>query len=526
MSRCLESPSLSHDAISLQLERMLTRPDFKATPQQVALLKYVVEKTLAGNADEIKGYTVATEVFGRRSDFDQNIDPIVSIQAARLRRALASYYQGAGQHDPLRIDIPKGTYVPVFCEPDPRPEIVAVPKGATSGCIQTWPTLTVNPLANLTADPEDDYLAIGLVTELTHALGHYPELRVRETLHRGPASVAAEPQSDFFLDGNVRRDPTSITISLRLLDARKGFQIWSGKYQGTLDAAKLIAFQEELADKVAYRLSGGYAVIPRHLAERSAHKPTSGLSTHEAMLRYWVYDARRTRPSFERAINALEHAAVRDRGCGPVWTMLARLYADNYGLEIADRSTPLDKAAAYARKGVSLDPNSRRARATLAYVRLLEDRRREALSEIEAAFGLHSQSSIYLDVLGWLMCLAGDWARGADCLGKAFATNPYSRPWARHGPFLNCFRTGNYEAAYRESLRFMMPDQFWEPLLKASVCGLLGRIEEGQMSVKALLALKPDFPQRGRTLIGRYIKFDNIVQRIIAGLAAVGVTVR
>jgi len=102
------------DEIARQLERILTSPDFTATPQQIALLEYVVNQTLAGNADQIKGYTVATEVFGRRSDFDQSIDPIVSIQASRLRLALERYYETAGKNDPIRIDIPTGTYVPVF----------------------------------------------------------------------------------------------------------------------------------------------------------------------------------------------------------------------------------------------------------------------------------------------------------------------------------------------------------------------------------------------------------------------------
>ena len=71
-----KSPQPSNEEITRQLERMLDSPDFNATPQQSALLKYVVNQTLAGIADSIKGYTVATEVFGRRSDFDQSIDPI------------------------------------------------------------------------------------------------------------------------------------------------------------------------------------------------------------------------------------------------------------------------------------------------------------------------------------------------------------------------------------------------------------------------------------------------------------------
>jgi hypothetical protein len=71
----------------------------------------------------------------------------------------------------------------------------------------------------------------------------------------------------------------------------------------------------------------------------------------------------------------------------------------------------------------------------------------------------------------------------------------------------------------------MMPELFWDPLLKASACGHLGRIEEGQGCVRALLALKPDFAQRGRILIGRYVKFEDIVERIIEGLGKLGLEI-
>ncbi|MDJ0857052.1 MAG: hypothetical protein QNI88_17710, partial [Desulfobacterales bacterium] len=146
--------------ISRQLELVLASSDFKATPQQVALLKYVVGQTLAGNADRIKGYTVATEVFGRRPDFDQNIDPIVSIQAGRLRRALARYYQGTGKHDPLRIEIPKGSYVPVFRV---RPQAQATPSGTerlkTTSSVRAgkyWPLVLVRSVRNVSGDPKLD----------------------------------------------------------------------------------------------------------------------------------------------------------------------------------------------------------------------------------------------------------------------------------------------------------------------------------------------------------------------------------
>jgi hypothetical protein len=71
----------------------------------------------------------------------------------------------------------------------------------------------------------------------------------------------------------------------------------------------------------------------------------------------------------------------------------------------------------------------------------------------------------------------------------------------------------------------MLPDLFWEPIMKASTLGHLGRIEEGQACVQTLLALKPDFAQRGRILIGRYAKFEDLVDRIIEGLGKLGMNI-
>jgi hypothetical protein len=90
---------------------------------------------------------------------------------------------------------------------------------------------------------------------------------------------------------------------------------------------------------------------------------------------------------------------------------------------------------------------------------------------------------------------------------------------------LNQFRTGNYEEAYRETLNFKMPECHWDPLLKAAASSQLGKIEEGQTAVQALLALKPDFARRGRILISRFVKFEDIAKRIIEGLGKLGMNI-
>lgn len=97
-----------------QLDRIVESVAFRNSPRLVRFLTFVVEATLAGNAEKIKGYTVATEALGRGSDFDPEADSIVRVEAGRLRVALARYYAGPGTNDPLLIDLPSGTYVPTF----------------------------------------------------------------------------------------------------------------------------------------------------------------------------------------------------------------------------------------------------------------------------------------------------------------------------------------------------------------------------------------------------------------------------
>ncbi|HEY2528054.1 MAG TPA: hypothetical protein VGJ20_08930 [Xanthobacteraceae bacterium] len=111
-----EAPPTAPDAdeIGQQLARILGSAAFRDSLRLRRFISFVVATALAGKADQIKAYTIAVEALGRGSNFDPQSDPIVRVEACRLRQALARYYDGAGCHDPLLIDLPRGTYVPRF----------------------------------------------------------------------------------------------------------------------------------------------------------------------------------------------------------------------------------------------------------------------------------------------------------------------------------------------------------------------------------------------------------------------------
>src|SRR5215212_8797694 len=126
-----------------QLERLVASPDLDLPLRGRKFLRYIVEETLAGRADRIKAYSVGTEVFGRDANFDAQVDPVVRLEASRLRRALEHYYLVAGLSDHVVIDVPKGAYVPRFA----------------LRAVRTAPAVTVSyrpsPAVRMTADGAD-----------------------------------------------------------------------------------------------------------------------------------------------------------------------------------------------------------------------------------------------------------------------------------------------------------------------------------------------------------------------------------
>ena len=184
--------------------------------------------------------------------------------------------------------------------------------------------------------------------------------------------------------------------------------------------------------------------------------------------------------------------------------------------------TPLQKAVAYAEKGVQLNPEDQRARAILAFCRMLSNDLPAGLAEAEKALSLNPNSLFFMDTIGYLFTLMGEWERGPALIRKAIELNSGHHSYALYALWLDWFRQEKYEQARLETLGFRTPGDFWGPLARAATFGELRRYQEGKQAVRELLHLKPDFPTRGMVLIKHYIKFEDIVERLIDGLSKGG----
>jgi len=101
-------------AVRETLERLLASETFGRSERARKLIRYLVEREQAGEADRLKGFSIAMDVFGKDGDFDPSTDAVVRVQAGRLRELLQQYFANEGIAEPVRIAIPRGGYVPAY----------------------------------------------------------------------------------------------------------------------------------------------------------------------------------------------------------------------------------------------------------------------------------------------------------------------------------------------------------------------------------------------------------------------------
>jgi len=519
------------ETIRVQLERILQSAGFRASDKQRKFLNFIVEETLEDRASQLKGYTIALAVYGRTESFDPQVDPIVRVEAGRLRRALEHYYLTAGKNDPVHIKISKGGYVPTF------QTVHMEPLGAKTfnseredSAPSVGPSIAVMPLINLTGDKEQDYFVDGLTEELTVELARHQEFQViasQSTMQfKGrkfdPKEIGRDLGVRFLLMGSVRKDVKTVKVTVRLLDTSTDEQIWGESYKRDHRPADLIAVQEEIARSVIGTIADHYGLITRKLSGEARKKAPSDMKAYDAVLRFYHYESELTPEAFEKALAALEQAVEIDPEYGLAWAMLGHLHADNHALGFCEIEAPLEKALTFAQKGLALAPENQFARDALSLVYFHRGDKELFLKYVEQTIALNPNSPYVVGVAGWHMALYGEWDRGLTLLKRGIKLNPYHPTWFHLAFYMDFYRRGQFENAVAEAMKFNYPGLYLDPMMRAAALGQMGRQNEAKTEAAKLLELEPDFPAKGRRLISRYVKVDELVDKIIDGLQKAG----
>jgi adenylate cyclase len=532
-----QSTRFSPQAIREELERILSSPKFAGAEQIRRFLRFAVEETVAGRQDQIKQYSIGTEALGRRSDFDPTGDPIVRVEAGRVRRALAYYYQHQGRRDAIRILIPKGAYVPVFLANDTNPiknnsterasssagredPILALPEG---------PRIVVLPFDLLTDSQDQFYFADGLAEMLVVALTRFPDFLIIGPLSRNRLrgqfadlrAISRKYGADFALGGCVHKHRYKVRVTLTLVDTSTGGTLWGDKYENKKNVSDPLMFSDEIANQVAAVLADKHGIILRRLIRRTVAKSTENLRIHEAILRHYHYVNVFSEKARLEAKEALESAIRIDPDYPLTLAMLADWYMLEYMRKGAEKKA-LERAEDLAQHAVLLDPQCQQARFIIATVYYFKEKRALFISEAEQALSLNPNNASVVAACGFLLALAGEWDRGMLLVKKGLRLNPHHPPLYHAAVFMDYYRQGRYRQALNEATRIKTPSLCLDSLSRAAALGQLGMKENAEAAVRELLTLNVDFATRARKLMRRLFFSDENVEMLLDGLRKAG----
>ena len=343
-----------------QMPRILKSRHFARAERLRRFLTYVVEQSLAGNG-HLKEHAVGIDVFDRKLDYDPRIDPIVRVEARRLRSRLQAYYESDGQNEIARIELPKGTYAPLFRM---REALDA------ANCEERAPSIAVLPFVNLTQDETDTYFSDGLTEELIHLLTRVPELRVvswnSASQLRGKeqdlAAVREQLGVGAVLRGSVRRTNSTVRVSVQLIDTGTGAYLWSEMYDRS--PQDIFSIQEEIAHSIVGTLR--IALTNKGSGATAAHP---NLACFNLCLQARFHLSRRTLEGIRKAAACYEQAVAADPASAQAHAGLANSYVllSVYGVEPTLEAMP--KARQAAQQALALNPEEAEAHTELAYIR-------------------------------------------------------------------------------------------------------------------------------------------------------------
>lgn len=353
-----ESPD--GEAVRRQLERILADGAFARSARMSRFLRYTVESALEGRAGELKEYLIGVEVFDRRESYDSRVDPIVRVEARRLRAKLREYYEGRGRQDPLVIEFPTGGYAPRF-RPRGEPPASAPPAPGK--------TVAVLPFANLSAEPDNEYFSDGLTEELIRGLTKVEGLRVAAWQSaarlKGPGLDVREAGerlgASAVLTGSVRRSGQRLRVTAQLIDTASGVYLWSETYDRAL--SDVFAIQDEISCAIVgtlqVRLAGALA----------SARPVRNLEAWNLYLRGRYHFNRRAAGELRKSLECYQEALALEPSLAAAWAGLADTLTiqTEYGLVHPAEGMP--RAEAAARRALELDPLLAEAFASLGLIR-------------------------------------------------------------------------------------------------------------------------------------------------------------
>ena len=503
------------------LEHIVASDIFRPSPQLGAFLRFVVEAALQGKSDTIKGYTIGVEALKRSPDFDPQIDPIVRVEATRLRRAMERYYAGPGADAAVVIELGRGSYVPSFSYRG-APSAVSpqlAPQELPPG--NGMPTLLVQPFELLTAPDGVAISAISLHEKLCDAFTRFDTINIVA----GAAGAAAKVDHDYELMGSVEyRGDGTASVRFRLLDNRDGTVHWARVFDRLRVGEDRAATEDAIVTELAAVLLQPFGVIRAH--SRRKHLATaSGDPRYRAIVEASESFRSFDRDQHMRARVSLEQLIAVHPDFVSGFSYLAALYFREYQYGYAGQSGDpaiLDRALDLARRAIELKPESARAYQILFGVLFARHEVAAAFAAGDKAMALNPYDTTLLSDYGGRLVMTGEIRRGMEMLRRANEFGTVRPSWQHFYMFLGSYLSGDLVNTVYEATQLTNADYPLGIMARALAANMAGDRERAAIEIKKLMALGADWSVNLRAQLDKFFPVSALAERLARDLEAAG----
>ncbi|WP_095201977.1 tetratricopeptide repeat protein [Mesorhizobium carmichaelinearum] len=503
-------------AVRETLERLLASETFGRSERARKLIRYLVEREQAGEADRLKGFSIAMDVFGKDGDFDPSTDAVVRVQAGRLRELLQQYFANEGIAEPVRIAIPRGGYVPAYelnairlpeaAKPAEQTEAAVAPSEPADGAIAAAALLApaAAPVPSVARHLGFFWMAIALVIAMLGVLilrqgsgallagGDVPATLETAGLTSNIAlSATAETLPLVYIDTKADgADASRVAASLRAglsgfdtidfigrdtinrHDAANDatsfiFDILPGPSAGdiTIELQSVASGRVLLSRNLTPTDSAPAAVEDRVADMLSSALPASGTIYNyieqtgtpngltQCLLLNDKYYLDQNARTHEAAYRCLETLANSGAKSSLVYSELASLQVEAVSDHyVYPPNATIEKAVEFAHRAVQMGPTSPYAHRAYGYVSSRLGNTDEAIRWMRKAYELNPYDLGMAAAYGYGLIFAGRYAEGTPILAHAAETFSGHSTWWDYGLFVGDFMLGDMNKAIAASM--------------------------------------------------------------------------
>lgn len=490
-------------AIREELNRILGSRSLAKSPILSRFLRFIVEKSLDGNANQIKEYTVGRSVLDKPHNFNPQTDASVRIHGIRLRKMLEEFYQENPSNGSIRISIPKGGYSPSFSE------VVAEnnhPAGTDSTIFPTKETLAedsicIIPFNGLVEQSIFDFSLEGFCGYLSEQLSKFQDIKVKSFFsvtnyleEGGSLNTLGEALDvSYYLTGNVEIDKSLIKVSANLFDAKSNVLIWSQDFNSGVEKNSVSAIIQQVSNQIVASL-GGYSGV-MHFKKFSSPNHAPHLSNTDANAVFWFYHylIQQNNSTFQKAITQLEQAVLNNPDNSLCYSVLSMLYTDSVFFNYATSyENPLSRAQAYAARALAINPECQHGNVSAGWINILLRNKDVAFYHLEKTFSINPNAPYFSAACCLGMALIGEYEKSKMYWEKTLPLHPMPYWWINVPPIFMAMKQQDYQRVLFYARKVGTPAGIQEHIFEMIALYYLDETDAMKSCLKEYLKKHPD----------------------------------